>query len=152
MQIYWYVFWGDDGDSDTARQVLGAGVDDMALTFKYSLCEDEHCADNGFWRRKRLIIFTQSSVLDIFDIVSWSNKNLYHLVWRCWALHEPSGPLLQVSLTVLSGAECWQESHPCHCLSPTHPETRGQFVQMFTLMLIMNPVFICMKCCHMWHK
>lgn len=49
VQIYWYIFWGDNGDSDTARQVLDAGVDNMALPLKYPFCEDEHCTDNGLW-------------------------------------------------------------------------------------------------------
>lgn len=53
VQIYWYIFWGDNGDSDTARQVLGAGMDNMTLSFKYPLCKDEHCTDNGFWRGQR---------------------------------------------------------------------------------------------------
>lgn len=48
VQIYWNIFRGDDGDSDTARQVLGAGVDNVTLPLKYALCEDEHCTDNSF--------------------------------------------------------------------------------------------------------
>lgn len=52
VQIHWDVFWGHDGDTDTAREVLGAGMDHVALTFKYSLSKDEHSADDGFWRAK----------------------------------------------------------------------------------------------------
>lgn len=53
VQIYWYIFRGDNGDSDTAWQVLGTGVNNVALSLKYPLCEDEHCTDNGFWRGQR---------------------------------------------------------------------------------------------------
>lgn len=53
VQIYWYIFWGDNGDSDTAGQVLGTGVDNVALPLKYPLCEYEHCTDNGFWKGQR---------------------------------------------------------------------------------------------------
>lgn len=53
VQVNWYIFRRDDGDLDTAWQVLGTGMDNVALPFKYPLCEDKHCADNGFWGGKR---------------------------------------------------------------------------------------------------
>lgn len=48
VQIYWYVFRGDDRDSDTARQVLGTGMNNVALPLKYPLCEDEHRSYDSF--------------------------------------------------------------------------------------------------------
>lgn len=50
VQIHWYVFRGDDGDSDTARQVLDTWMDNVTLALKYSLSKDENRTDDCFWR------------------------------------------------------------------------------------------------------
>lgn len=49
VKVHWDVLGGDDGDSDTAGQVLGIWVNNMALPLKDALSEDEHSPDDGFW-------------------------------------------------------------------------------------------------------
>ncbi len=122
VQIYWYVFWGDDGDSDTARQVLGAGVDDVALPLKYPLCKDEHCTDDGFWRREQ----RHSAMLCIriysgFDVLKIRHAELlrHFTVW-CWNAE------FDMSLLGLCSRSYWQrrlklsvgwyDTHPTVCL------------------------------------
>lgn len=68
VQIYWYIFRGDNGDPDTAWQILGTGVNNVALPLKYPLCENEHCTDNGFWRGQRGNSFY--SIFDMLEILS----------------------------------------------------------------------------------
>lgn len=48
VQVHRYVLRGYDGDSDAARQVVGAGVNHVALAFEDPLREDEHGPDYRF--------------------------------------------------------------------------------------------------------
>lgn len=96
VQIHWYIFRRDDGDSDTAWQVLDTWMDNMTLTLKYSLSKDENCTDNGFWgvgvgTSDSQVILTDSLSTLMFNITSTVRRS-HHLELRCWALREPSGP------------------------------------------------------------
>ena len=50
MKVDGDVFGGDDRNPDAARQVLGAGVDHVALALKDALGKYQHCPDDGLWK------------------------------------------------------------------------------------------------------
>lgn len=49
MQVHRDVLWGDYGNADTARQVLGARVHHMTLPLEDALRENQHRTDDGVW-------------------------------------------------------------------------------------------------------
>lgn len=46
VQIHRDIFGWSKGNTNTAREILGTGVDHMALSFKYALSKDQHSTDD----------------------------------------------------------------------------------------------------------
>ncbi len=47
MKVHWNVFWGYDGDTDTAGEILSARMDHMTLAFKNPFSKYQHGSNDG---------------------------------------------------------------------------------------------------------
>lgn len=54
MKVHWNVFWRNDGDTDTAGEILSARMNHMALAFKNPFSKYQHGSNDGFWRTQRI--------------------------------------------------------------------------------------------------
>lgn len=48
VKVNWNVFWRNDGDTDTAREILSARVNHVTLTFKNTLSKYQHGSNDSF--------------------------------------------------------------------------------------------------------